>query len=346
MIDFFLPLLVSFTISFFAIKMANPIAIRVGLVDSPCSRKVHQGHVPLVGGIAIYLSTLICSMLFIEGSRDLNLYLIAAALVLFLGAIDDRYHLSVRVRLVAQVLVASLMIFGTEIYLQDLGEIIPGQEISLGVFGILFTIVAIIAGINAINMIDGMDGLAGCLSLVAFTAVAYLLSGLTTNWFLLPIVFISALLAYLVFNLTLHASLKKVFMGDSGNMLIGLSLVWLMVLSSEQAEPALRPVTALYILAIPIMDMACVIIRRIMLKQSPFTADRQHIHHLFEELGYSKKFTLIVISVTASILAILGCLAEYLQVPDWQMLTFYLFMFFCYTKFRIAAWKKVKQNSN
>ena len=339
--DLWFPVSVTFFVSLLAIKVINPIAVKTGLVDLPCARKAHEGHIPLIGGIAIYLSVLITSVLFIKYSRDLNLYLVASALVLFLGALDDRYQLSVRVRLVAQVLVASLVIFGTEIYLHSLGYILGSIELKLGVLGVLLTIIAIIAGINAINMIDGMDGLAGALSLVAFAALAFLLSRVTNAWSLLPALFIAALLGYLVFNLKLHSSFSKIFMGDSGNMLIGLTLIWLMVIGVELEDPALRPVTALYIIAVPLIDMANVIIRRIKSGQSPFLADRQHLHHLLEACGLSHKRSLIVISVAASILAIIGCLAEVYLVAEWIMLALFLALFVCYRELTMRAWKKL-----
>ena len=339
--DFWLPLTLTFAVSFLAIKIVNPIAVKTGLVDYPCARKVHEGHIPLVGGIAIYLSIMIASMLFIEHSRELNIYLVAAALVLFLGVLDDRYNLSVKIRLVAQVIVASLMIFGTETYLHSLGFIFGSFELELGIVGVVITIVAIIAGINAINMMDGIDGLAGSLSLIAFASLAFLFSQVASDWFLLPVLFIASLLAYLMFNLKLHSSFSKVFMGDSGNMFIGLTLVWLMVIGTGLDTPALKPVTALYIIAIPLLDMASVILRRVKMGGSAFTADRQHLHHLFEAAGYSRKYALVVISVIASIIAILGCIANVYLVPEWIMLVAFILLFTCYTAYVQYAWGKV-----
>lgn len=339
--DFWFPLSITFIISLVAIKVINPIAIKTGLVDLPCDRKIHKGNIPLVGGIAIYLAVLITSMLFIEHSRNLNIYLVASALVLFLGTLDDRYQLSVKIRLVAQVLVASLVIFGTEIYLHSLGYILGWFELKLAGFGIVLTVIAIIAGINAINMMDGMDGLVGLLSVVAFTALAFLLSRVTNAWYLLPFLFIAALLGYLIFNLKLHSSVTKIFMGDSGNMLIGLTLVWLMVIGIELDAPALRPVTALYIIAVPLMDMATVIMRRVKSGVSPFQADRQHLHHIFEAAGYSHRFSLIVISSGASILVLLGCLAEVYAVAEWIMLVSFLLFFMCYSAITKQVWKKL-----
>ncbi|MEG3756699.1 UDP-N-acetylglucosamine--undecaprenyl-phosphate N-acetylglucosaminephosphotransferase [Pseudoalteromonas carrageenovora] len=344
--DFWLPLTISFILSFLAIKIVNPIAIKTGLVDYPCARKVHEGHIPLVGGIAIYLSIMLASVLFIEQSRDLNIYLVAAALVLFLGVLDDRYDLSVKTRLVAQVIVASLMIFGTEIHLNSLGFILGGFELKLGPLGIVVTIVAVIAGINAINMMDGIDGLAGSLSLIAFAAIAFFLNKAASDWFLLPTLFIASLLAYLMFNLKLHKSFSKIFMGDSGNMLIGLSLVWLMVLSQNLETPAFKPVTALYIMGVPILDMATVIIRRLKSGKSAFSADRQHLHHLFEAAGYSRTFSLIFISSFATIIAVLGCGADIFLVPEWVMLVTFIVLFIGYAVATQHVWNKIEKKNS
>lgn len=339
--DYWLPVSVTFLVSFFAIKLVKPLAVKTGLLDYPCERKIHDGHIPLVGGIAIYLSVLVASMVFIDHSQNLNIYLVAAALVLFLGALDDRYLLSVRVRLVSQIIVASLMIFGTETYLQSFGSILGFFEFKLGFAGAAISVIAIIAGINAINMMDGIDGLAGALSLVAFGALAFLLSRFTNEWYLLPVLFIAALLAYLMFNLNLHHSFTKVFMGDSGNMFIGLTIVWLMIVGAELDTPAFRPVTALYIIAIPLIDMVSVMIRRMKSGGSPFTADRQHLHHLFEVLGYSRKYALVAISCAACFFAFIGCLAEIYLVPEWILFTFFILLFTCYALFTQHLWDRL-----
>ncbi len=122
-------------------------------------------------------------------------------------------------------------------------------------------------------------------------------------------------------------------------------LIWLMVIGVELEEPALRPVTALYIIAVPLIDMASVIMRRIKSGQSPFLADRQHLHHLLEFSGFSHKRSLIVISVAASILAIIGCLAEVYLVSEWVMLVFFLALFVSYRELTTRAWKKSAQTA-
>ena len=174
MMDYLVPFITAFIFSFAAILVFKPIAAKVGLLDVPNERKCHDGAIPLIGGIAIFFSVLLASGLFIKSSQTLNLYLISSSLILFIGVLDDRYDLSVRLRLVAQIIVASILIFGAGFYLTTLGDIFYFFEFKLGYFGILVTMIAVIGSINAFNMVDGIDGLAGMLSLVTFTSLSVL----------------------------------------------------------------------------------------------------------------------------------------------------------------------------
>ncbi|PMG75691.1 undecaprenyl-phosphate alpha-N-acetylglucosaminyl 1-phosphate transferase [Shewanella sp. 10N.286.51.B7] len=341
--DYLLPLLISFVLSLITIFLTRPIAIRAGLVDLPNGgRKLHVGEIPLVGGIGIYISILTASMIFFSHSQELNIYLVAAAMVLFVGSLDDRYDLSVKVRLIAQVIIASLMIFGTEQHFTYLGSIVGLTNIELGFLGASFTIVAIIAGINAVNMMDGIDGLAGSVSLIAFSSIAFLLHRADSEWVLLPVLFIPALIAYLIFNLSSHTSFTKVFMGDAGNMFIGLTIVWLMVIGTDASDPAFRPVTALYIFAIPLMDMAAIMYRRVNKGMSPFKADREHLHHIFERAGFSREQTLILVSSIAATFAVVGCLAEVYNTPEWVMFLGFVVVFLCYSFALQNVWTIIK----
>lgn len=329
--ELLLPLIWTFAVSFISIRLSKPIAIKAGLVDVPSKRKVHVGSIPLVGGISIYIGALTASMIFIEQSQALNIYLLSAAMVLFIGVLDDRYDLSVRLRLVSQVIVASMMIFGAEFYLHSFGFILGDYELKLGVFGTLVTILAVIGCINAFNMIDGIDGLAGVLSIVAFGSLAFLFSGVASEWFLLPIILMAGLAAYLMFNLGWPSkTLSKIFMGDAGNMFIGLTVVWLLVIGTDPQLQAFRPVTALYIIAIPLMDMAAIMYRRVKKGCSPFKPDRDHLHHIFERIGFSRRQTLLIISIIGLIFAAIGCIGEVLQVPSWLMFAAFILVFFVY----------------
>jgi UDP-GlcNAc:undecaprenyl-phosphate GlcNAc-1-phosphate transferase len=330
--ELILPLLVAFTISYIGIWLSKPIAVKLGLVDTPNSRKLHMGSVPLVGGLAIFFGVLTSTSIFMLNNQYLNIYLVASALVVFIGVLDDFYDLPVRPRIVAQVIAACFMIYGANISVLNLGDLFGLGVVSLGVFSSIFTVIAVVASINAFNMVDGIDGLVGMLSLVTFIALTYLLYVADHNWFLLSLAFIAATIAYLIFNLGwVKHKRKKVFMGDAGSMLIGFSILWLLVVGSQGSAPAFKPITALWLVSVPVMDMAAIMVRRIKKGQSPFKPDRDHLHHIFLRAGLSSKQTLIFITLIALGLTFLGIFLEYLDTPDWLMLSIFLFIFISYS---------------
>lgn len=334
------PVIVTFLMTCTVIQILKPLAKQYGLVDLPNERKLHSGEIPLIGGLAIYISILLVTMVFVPKSQEFSLYLISAALILFLGVLDDKYDLSVKLRIVAQVIIASIMIFGAGFYLTSLGGIFYFFELSLGVIGVFVTILAVIGSINAFNMVDGIDGLAGTLSVVTFSSLAYLLYQVESDWYLLPVLFVSALLAYLMFNLRWPSSkLQKIFMGDAGSMLIGLTVVWLLVIGTDSETQAFSPVIALYLIAIPLMDMAAIMYRRVKKGTSPFKPDRDHLHHIFERAGYTRKQTLVRISLAATSIAFIGIFGEYYQVQEWIMFTVFLALFSAYNWALNNVWK-------
>lgn len=331
MIDLIASLIVSFLTSFLAIRFGKPLAERFGLVDAPNARKTHNGSIPLVGGIAIFLGVILAILIFMPQSQVINLYLIAAALIVFVGVLDDYYDLPVKPRIFAQALVACIMIFGANLYISNLGNIVGTGNIHLGILGTLFTVVAVIGAINAFNMVDGIDGLAGMLSVITFSALAFLLIVVESHWLAIPAVFISATIAYLMFNLQWPLiKLNKIFMGDAGSMLIGFTVVWLLVVGTQSAEPAFQPITALWLIAVPLMDMAAIMLRRIKKGQSPFKPDRDHLHHIFLRAGCSSNKTLLFISSIAIIFTIIGITLEFLGVPEWISLSLFCMFFVVY----------------
>lgn len=338
--QYVVPFFTVFCLTCIAIKILKPIALHVGLVDLPNERKKHDGAIPLIGGVSIYCSVLLVSSIVFEQSQLFNLYLISAALILFLGVLDDKYDLSVRVRIVAQIITASILVFGAGLYLTTLGHITYFFELELGYVGIIFTIFAVIGAINAFNMVDGIDGLAGMLSMVTFSALTILFYLVGNSWFILPLLFIGAILGYLLFNLRWpFDNLDKIFMGDAGSMLIGLTVVWLLVIGVEADSQALAPVTALYLIGLPLMDMAAIMYRRIKKGMSPFKPDRDHLHHIFERAGYSRKQTLIRITLISIALAAVGVCGELFQVPESIMFIGFLVIFAAYNWALAHVWQ-------
>lgn len=334
--------LTAFCFAFIAIKLFKPIAVDVGLVDKPNARKRHDGQVPLIGGISIFAAVLAASLLWLPNTLELRMYLIASAMMVFIGALDDKYDLKVRIRIVGQIIIASLMIYGVGGYISSLGNLFGLGNIELGPIGIIFTYFAIIVVINAYNMVDGIDGLVGSLSLNTFTAIAilFLLSG-NTNYLSYPLILATATLPYLMYNLGFFKKhTKKIFMGDAGSMFIGLSVIWLLSMGTQGDNASFRPVTALWICAIPLMDMLAIVMRRYRKGKSPFKPDRDHLHHILQRAGLSSRQTLVVISIASVAMSLIGVLGEYYQVPESIELSLFVLIFVLYNKYaRHFSWK-------
>ncbi|WP_440054201.1 UDP-N-acetylglucosamine--undecaprenyl-phosphate N-acetylglucosaminephosphotransferase [Pseudoalteromonas sp. T1lg65] len=331
----------AFLASYCSIFMIKPVAEHFGLVDVPCSRKKHVGSIPLIGGVSIFVAVLVSIIIFIPLEKRLVVYLICAAAIVLLGVIDDYKQLGVKIRLCVQTVVALIMMWGSDAYIHNLGNLFGLGEIELGLFGIPFTIIAVIAAINAFNMIDGIDGLAGAMSITTFAAILSLMAINGGQLTVLPLIIIATIVPYLAFNLgVLGHKNKKIFMGDAGSMFIGLSVIWLLMISTQSdLNNAFSPVTALWIIAIPLMDMMAIIIRRIKKGQSPFTADRDHLHHVFMRIGFSSRKALISITIFSIILAAIGVSGELLGIPEWFMLVSFIGIFIVYSMCIQHAWK-------
>ncbi|MBL4941371.1 MAG: UDP-N-acetylglucosamine--undecaprenyl-phosphate N-acetylglucosaminephosphotransferase [Colwellia sp.] len=328
----------AFCFAFLAIKFFKPVAIELGLVDKPSDRKQHSGHIPLIGGISIFLAVLAASLLWLPNTLELRMYLIASAMMVFVGALDDKFDLRVRVRIVGQIIIASLMIYGVGGYISNLGNLFGFGDVILGPVGIIFTYVAIIVVINAYNMIDGIDGLIGSLSINTFVSIAilFIMSG-QTDYLSYPLILATATVPYLMYNLGfLKKGSKKIFMGDAGSMFVGLSVIWLLTMGTQGEQASFRPVTALWICAIPLMDMLAIVVRRYKNSKSPFKPDRDHLHHILQRVGFSSRQTLIIISSIAVVTSSIGLLAEYYYVADVIMLSAFLVTFVIYN-FAIRA---------
>ncbi len=326
------PLLSSFFFAYISIKLLKPIAIEVGLVDKPNERKLHSGHIPLIGGMSVFIAVLMASLFWLPDTQELRMYLIASAMMVFIGVLDDKFDLKVRIRIVGQIIVASLLIYGAGGYLVNLGNLFGFGNVYLGGLGIIFTYFCIIVTINAFNMVDGIDGLIGSLSINTFTAIAilFIMSG-QTDYLSYPLIIAMAIVPYLMFNLVFFKKeTKKIFMGDAGSMFIGLSVIWLLTMGTQGEQASFRPVTALWICAIPLMDMLAIVIRRYRNGKSPFKPDRDHLHHILQRAGLTTKQTLIVISVIAVMFSFIGILGEYFNVAESIMLISFLFMFVIY----------------
>jgi UDP-GlcNAc:undecaprenyl-phosphate GlcNAc-1-phosphate transferase len=280
-------------------RLAEPL----GLVDRPNSRKLHLGNIPLVGGLSVFIGVLAGALWLGGFSPFVHVLLGTSAALALLGALDDRYDLSVRARLLVQTAAILVMIACTGVYIRSLGHLF-GHELTLGWLGVPFTVVAVIGLLNAFNMMDGIDGLAGSLSLISVGAILLYSSISIQDSATLVLLLGASLLPYLATNLGLVG--RKVFLGDAGSMMLGYLLAWVLINFSQATPRHLSPADVLWCVALPVLDTLAVMYRRVRQGKSPFKPDRGHIHHIIMGAGLGSRRTLICLTTLAAALAFFG----------------------------------------
>jgi UDP-GlcNAc:undecaprenyl-phosphate GlcNAc-1-phosphate transferase len=323
---------IAVVISLFALLSLRPLAQRVRLVDVPNERKSHKGAVPLTGGLSAFAGLLVAWLIAMPLGGGFGIYLLCSLMLVVLGAIDDARDIPARFRLWAQVVLGALLAYGSGVYLNTFGNLLGIGEIALGFLGPAVTVAAVIGATNAFNMIDGIDGLAGSMSMVALLSLAFMFW--RTPGFgmelALAVTIAMALLPYLGANLGIRPFRHKIFMGDAGSMFIGFSVVWLLVNGAQAGDQAFRPVTALWVIAVPLMDMVAIMIRRFRKGESVMKPDRDHLHHIFLRAGLTDRQTLVVITAIALVFAAVGLAGEFLLVPEWFMFVLFVGIFAMY----------------
>lgn len=329
--------------AFVALVVLQPIARKFRLVDLPDHRKSHKGAIPLVGGLSAFAGLLVAWLISMPFTSGFGIYLLCALMLVLLGAIDDARDVPARFRLWAQVVLGALLSYGSGIYLTTFGNLFGFGVIELSWLGPVVTIAAVIGATNAYNMIDGIDGLAGSLSLVTLGGLAILFSvadGFVSQ-LALAVTIMMALLPFMGANLLIPPFRRKIFMGDAGSMFIGFSVVWLLVNGAQAEGSAFRPVTALWVCAIPLMDMVAIMIRRARKGQSVMKPDRDHLHHIFLRAGLSDRQALAVITTLAILFAMAGIAGEILLIPEWFMFVSFMALFAGYNWAIQHAWRVV-----
>jgi UDP-GlcNAc:undecaprenyl-phosphate GlcNAc-1-phosphate transferase len=329
----FLPVFTAFFVAIVLLVIMTPFAHQLGLVDEPNGRKTHSGMVPLTGGVAIYGAVIIASLLTDVWFKNGSLFLTAATLIVLLGMLDDKFDLSAKGRLLCQFGVAAIMALAAQNYITSLGDITGFGDLYFGISGYFFTIICVVGVINAFNMIDGIDGLAGGMSLIVLLAVVFLLlSSNNSQAIMAPMMVIAAIVPFMAFNLSWRGFKgNKIFLGDSGSMFVGLTIVWLLVDFTQGAEAAMRPVAAIWIIGLPLMDMAAIMFRRAKKGQSMLKPDRHHLHNIFMRAGFSSRRSLVAILLLGCGYALIGIIGELYNIPEYMMFWGFLVSLIVYT---------------
>lgn len=335
----------SFLVSCTMLLALRPFAEVVGLIDKPGGRKTHHGDVPVVGGIAMFSGLLVAAASgsgMTDGGGSL---LIVAGFMVVLGALDDRFDLPPSVRLFAHLSAAVALVYGTGLIVGDLGNILGGGDLKLGVLALPFTVISMVALINAFNMLDGLDGLAGSAGLVAFGGLMLIASaGGSPGVALIGGSMLGAIAAFLMFNLPTQLNRRfRTFMGDAGSTLLGFILAGIALMLVQPDAIGLHPVIVLWVMPIPIFELFSSTARRIVRGISPAQADNGHFHHVLIRAGLSVRAICSLYFVVSAISCAFGVWAYFRKVSELVLFVLFCGAFASWTLFvskaqRFTAW--------
>ncbi len=320
-------------VTFLLTGLVRQLAIRTGAVAMPRERDVHRAPIPRLGGVAMYGGILGGVLLShqlpvlrrsFEFSGDVMGVLVAGGIIMLIGALDDRFELDSLTKFAGQVTAAGvLVLFGVQWFIFPLpwngdadsaGLLVLGQDQA-----VLVTVALAVVLMNAMNFIDGLDGLAAGIGFIAAVAIgAFALqlldrSGGSVSAY--PPTLIAALIAGACLGFLPHNfQPARIFMGDSGAMLIGLMLAAASTSASGRVEHRSYVATDLLalfspllvvaaVLFVPVLDLLLAVVRRTRAGRSPFAADKHHLHHRLLEIGHSHRRAVLLIYLWAALLA-------------------------------------------
>ncbi|MGB6307208.1 MAG: MraY family glycosyltransferase [Steroidobacteraceae bacterium] len=301
-----MPFVLAMAVTMACLPALVRLATRWLIVDRPGERKVHSAPVPRVGGMAMAAGVLVAALLTIDLQIQDRWFLAAAGVLVLFGALDDRFDLDYRIKLIGQLLAVGIAITAGDVQVRSItvdDVVVLPQWISLPL-----TLVFLVGVTNAINLADGLDGLAGGTTFLCLCAVALLSSvgdqGAGTS---LSLAFAGAVLGFLRFN-TYPAS---VFMGDAGSQLLGFAIGVFSVRATQGAASQVSAAIPVLLLALPILDTLSVMVQRISEGRSPFSADKNHIHHKLLALGFDHHEAVMVIYAVQAALFVLAYFLRY-----------------------------------
>jgi len=297
----------------------RPIAKSVDLLDKPGGRKVHDGEIPIIGGMAMLAGFFSGAVILGDTGGVFPSVFAASVLLVAVGVLDDKYAIPAALRFITQIAATLIMVYGAGLPLVEIGDPFGTGIISMGSFTLIFTLLVTLTMINAYNLIDGVDGLAGTLALIALLAVALAGGiGAPTTGFALTAA--ATVFAYLLFNFPVVWNRPvRSFMGDAGSTLLGFTIVWVTLTVSQGPERVISPVHCLWFASIPIYDALTCFVRRIKAGKSPFSPARDHFHHTLRRGSMGVRRVLGTLTGIQLTYALIGLAGHFAGVPDVTM---------------------------
>ncbi len=301
---FIVALIISFALTPLAIK----IAPKIGAVDIPKDdRRMHTKTMPRFGGIAIYFGSMIAFAFFLPGTTDERMTGIAigATLILIMGIVDDIRGLSAKVKLVGQIACACIL-YASSVRISFISDPFGEGLIEFHwAVSLIVTVMWIVGITNTINLIDGLDGLAAGVSFIATVAIAYI--AYIHGRYEICMAFMAlagSCLGFLPWNF--HPA--KIFMGDGGALYLGFMIAAISVMSPMKSATVIATILPIFVLALPILDTAMAILRRLKNGRPIMEADKGHLHHRIMNVGMGQKRTVLTLYCISGIMGVAAIL--------------------------------------
>ena len=319
-IKILLTLLTAFVITYVSIPSIIKVANIKNLHDEPDERTVHSHRIPTLGGLAIFAGITISSLIFVDISLmpELKLIIAAVLVLFFIGIKDDILIIAPLTKLIGQIIAVLIIISFSDLRITNFHGFFDIFEIP-DIVSYPFTVFVFLVVINGINLIDGIDGLSSGVTIIIVTTLGTWFF-LTKNYeyVILSVAILGSLLAFLRFNL--FSKLQKIFMGDTGSLILGLLISVLVVKFNElninhDFDYSMwgAPAISFAILILPLFDTIRIIFIRFFQRKPLFRPDKQHIHHLFIKSGLSHTQSLLLLLFINVVFAISGFYLHYIM---------------------------------
>ena len=306
-------------LSFLILFLCGKVSYKLNLLDHPNKRKIHTNATAYTGGFAISIILIFSIFLFTVSDKNLNIILSIAFLISIIGLIDDKYNLDVSSKLSLQIIPIFYLVVFENLALQQIGDY-NYFKVELGSFVIPFTLMCVLLLINAFNYFDGIDGTLGFTSISVLIILYFLIPN--QNFQLFLILILIPLAMFLCFNFSLF-KLPKLFLGDSGSLLIGFVIAFALIYLANQNLT--HPILLAWSVVIFVYEFLSINLIRLKNKKDPLKAGQDHLHHLLFNNTKSIFLTNFFISIMNIILFIIGYLSFLLISPLISLILFITF---------------------
>ena len=291
---------IALIVTYICTPLVRTLAVKIGAIDAPDARKVHQVSIPRLGGLAIYIGYMVSLLYSVKDTSSVKGLLIGSVILVAVGIWDDVKQIGPKTKLLGQIVAALMLpIFDNAIHFISIGD----HMLYLEYLSIPLTVFWIVGFTNIVNLIDGLDGLAAGISLIACIAICIVTLQMgQVDLACITLALAGAACGFLRYNF----NPAKIFMGDTGSMLLGYTMAAISVMGSVKTAATVGLVVPVIVLGLPILDTLFAIVRRRINGRPVFQPDKGHLHHRLLAMGLTQKQAVLLMY---AITAVLGCVS-------------------------------------